>query len=1224
MAGDAIGRVTVGGQVRGSAFAISPTHLLTAFHCVRGEDKDQLTGEPIGFAPVGVEPLRVERALSLDPARDFALLELAQALPEGWDPIPVIAMREQLREATFQSKGFPGDLHPKQDILSMHGSIVDPTASLDGVPALQMFSNEIAAGRDPRGFSGAPVRVKTSWWADDGEMRSGWAAVALVWWAQPEPQGRRVGYGGVVFASPLAEIAAADSTVASLLIASAPPAGTRKGGGFPWPRGYPRRFKDELAAAEEFVGREALLERIGAFPDDHDRGYVHVEASAGLGKSALAARFASLESAPAFFADAGSGMVRADQCALHLGAETALRHDLDLDRFDDWGADADILPAVLEVAGETDSGPVWLVVDGLDEAEAAPAGANPLMLPSRLPPGVFVLLTSREPASRFFAGEETPMSALSLTADGEEERYDLTRFIAERIERDPRAVAALADSHTHEEFATQLAAAAEGNFMYATYVLEDLAEGKLDPDSPPERLFGYYERRFWTAMEVQRERDPASWSDLYRPVLERLAVAAEPVSAEWLAGQVGRPTPEVEDMVLPPWRRFLRSDSADGSQRWRIVHHSFADFLATKLSLSDAHRSVARAGRDSLDPYAHRHLAEHLRQAGELDELAALVADPTWEEEQLSVDPAGELLVHDIEQLRLAADAVDEAAQEASSPPSQLATAVWSTLAVASVRTSMQSVPPTLLAVLVEEELWPRDRALRTARQAPDPGPRARGIALLARDNPRLQEEALAAAEEVGELIRRAEVMIEVARGLPEGRREEVLLGLLEVAQTAEGFSYERPQTAKHLVPDLLAAALPAVFEIARTTSADYDRCDLFLALAKRDPQAVAEDPEARAALERNGLPEQLLDVLAVPPSSPEAPLAAASLLDELDAAEIPVWAGSQRSVAWLTTALASHLDAAGLRRMLAICRDVGGIAGDTSSDLVAGFLRVDEPEMALDALSPVGDVAGARAIARDAAGRTGLPASFLTRALALVAKHPIAYERTEAIATLVPLLSAQQRVAAIEAVLPREEFRDGELRAWALRDYSPFLDPEQALELLSLLPSRYSSSDFAYGLAAVAPALPESALEKAFSEADLVHYKADDRARAAIVERLSGESLLAAARTIAKRRELGDPAAIAVARNLDSAGREEMLLLLVAWPLGVAPAAVLALAPYLSDEQAEQAIGLLDEDGARRFSVLRSVGLPWRGAEDSPAAFAARLRSLECSPSWSPTPSAS
>ena len=1201
---EAIGRVTVGGRVRGSGFAISPEHLLTAFHCVRGGDGNP-DGDTLGFSPVGIEPLPVRRVVSWDRDRDFALLELAKPLPQGWDPIPVVAIGEQVREATFQSKGFPQDRPQRRDLLAMHGSIVDPAATLGGVPALQMFSNEIAAGRDPRGFSGAPVRVKTSWRAD-GDLHSGWAAVGLVRWAQPEPGSRRVGYGGVVYASPLAEIAAADPTVADQLVSAAPP------GGFPWPRDYPRRFEEELAAAAGFVGREAILESIQSFPEDHDCGYVHVEASAGLGKSALAARFASLVSAPVFFADAGSNNVRADQCALHLGAEVVLRHDLDADRFDDWTADTDVLATVLPAAGAAARGPVWLVVDGLDEAEAAPAGANPLMLPPRLPAGVFILLTSREPATAFHAGKGTPLRALSLTAEGEEERDDLNRFIVERAEADPRAAAALgAGSLTAEEFAARLAAAAEGNFMYATYVLEDLADGTLDPENPPERLLGYYERNFWSAMEVHRERDPVLWSGLYLPVLERLAVAAEPVDAGWLAGQVGGSATEIENMVLRPWRRFLRATSTNGATAWRIVHHSFTDFLGTKFGLAEAHHNVARAGRPSLDPYAHRHLAEHLRQAGELDELAALLADPDWEREQLAVDPAGELLVHDIEQLRLAADAVDEAALASGSPPARLGMGAWATLAAASVRSGMQKLPPALLAALVAEGLWPRERALRTARQAPDPGPRARSLAALAGDDPLLQEEALAAATEVEDLIRRIEATIEVAETMPPQRREQILLELLGQARAARGSFYEAPQAAMHLVAGLPSEALPTVFGIAHDAQSTYDRCDLFLVLAERDPEAVAADPAARAAMQSERLPESLLDVLAFPAESPQAVEAATALIDELDATGLRTWGGSQRHTAWLVWNLAPRLDAAGLRRALSACKETGGFASDATARLVEGFLRVDEPELALEALSLGDTLHGARVLAEKG---KGLPANLVARAVEIVAEHPIAYTRTEAIATLVPLLPPGQRRATIEAALPQGEFDDLELRAQALCDYSRYLDPDQALTVLRMLGQGYSSSDKAYGLAALAPALPEEALEVAFNGAETLAHKADDEARAAMVRRLTGPSLVAAARSILQSSEVGDPAAIAVARTLDRAGFEEILTELSAWIMPIAPNALFAIAPHLADEQVEMALSLLDEEGARQFLLLRSVGRPW-GPEDSAPAFAARLREFKRSP---------
>ena len=80
--------------------------------------------------------------------------------------------------------------------------------------------------------------------------------------------------------------------------------------------------------------------------------------------------------------------------------------------------------------------------------------------------------------------------------------------------------------------------------MYLSYVLADLAgrkpgAGRLTLDELPEGLEGYYER-FWDDMQRPKTADWPLWNGLYRPVIERLAVAAESVTAEWLGAQIGR------------------------------------------------------------------------------------------------------------------------------------------------------------------------------------------------------------------------------------------------------------------------------------------------------------------------------------------------------------------------------------------------------------------------------------------------------------------------------------------------------------------------------------------------------------------------------------------------------------------------------------------------------------------------------------------------------------
>src|SRR5262249_13118772 len=139
-----------------------------------------------------------------------------------------------------------------------------------------------------------------------------------------------------------------------------------------------------------------LFQCLADFSRRRPCGYFRVVADAGLGKTALAAEAAKRLNAPAFFANASRGLTRADQCLNHLTAELIAcfgpAHDHLPARA---GEDSAFFGRVLAEAATRVGGPIWVVVDALDEADPLGLGRNPLLLPDRLPQGVHVLLTHR-------------------------------------------------------------------------------------------------------------------------------------------------------------------------------------------------------------------------------------------------------------------------------------------------------------------------------------------------------------------------------------------------------------------------------------------------------------------------------------------------------------------------------------------------------------------------------------------------------------------------------------------------------------------------------------------------------------------------------------------------------------------------------------------------------------------------------------------------------------
>jgi tetratricopeptide (TPR) repeat protein len=416
-----------------------------------------------------------------------------------------------------------------------------------------------------------------------------------------------------------------------------------------------------------FVGRQHVFERLEAFMRAHQYGYFRIIADAGLGKTALAATLTQRYGGIAFFFSASEGVTRPDMCLNHLSAELIVRYALDQDTFPPRANEGNsrFFQECLGQAAEraVASGQrIVLILDALDEAEAPPAGANWLYLPRHLPAGVYVVTTQRPGDYLLTTDPAIPLDELTIHWDDPWQQDDIRAHLHKQAQR-PEMQDVLRRAHppiAPQRFVEALAEASAGNFMYLEYVLQDIlerAEG-FDPlqlTQLPRGLEGYY-AQFWARMESVRDQEGwAEWQNLYRPVIALLGAAAEPVTAQWLAQLCGRAPDEVQERALRRWARFLSPRGRDGKQTWRIVHRSFADFLAQKVDLAEAHRRIAAHYRAEAarwqadDGYALRHLSAHLAAAGDAAGLFALVEDAAWYAASCAYDLSRRSYAHDLE-----------------------------------------------------------------------------------------------------------------------------------------------------------------------------------------------------------------------------------------------------------------------------------------------------------------------------------------------------------------------------------------------------------------------------------------------------------------------------------------------------------------------------------------------------------------------------------------------
>jgi hypothetical protein len=601
--------------------------------------------------------------------------------------------------------------------------------------------------------------------------------------------------------------------------------------------------------AGDFVGREWFFAAIAEFFDRHDRGYLRLTADAGLGKTALAAEAARRYGGIAYFFSAPMGLTSAALCRRALCAALIDRFRLPDDGVPPEGGEFGALLAQLlaqSSAAWAEGAPLLVVVDGLDEMAPTAFGGNVLLLPDRLPAGVYLLLTARPGDYPLATAPDTRVLGLTIQHDDADQQADVRSFLLQQAERGPfpRLRAASEPPLDAEGFAASLSTASEGNFMYLHYVLADLVErdSGLRIEGLPRGLDEYY-GRMWSRLKAHLDFDWLLWDRLQRPTLALLAVVGEPVGLDWLAAHTGQRPDELRERALRVWRRFLRADGPAGQRRWHVIHQSFADFLATReeLDLPANHRAVAGfyLGPPSRwgdhDGYAYRHLARHLRLGDDSGELFRLVDDRAWSAAQERHDPSGVALLGDLGQAWRAAEHRDAAALNQGTPPPLLAREFTAALATASLHSLAERVPPELLTALVRAGQWTIDQAIAAARLHATPPGRARALVGLIPVAPEagrdgLVREALAAAATVPRRSRAA-VLIDLLIGLAPAYRPPFISATRELAD--HGDTGERSETLARLAPLVPAEDQPPLLDGAigglRTIVGDDTLRDILL-----------------------------------------------------------------------------------------------------------------------------------------------------------------------------------------------------------------------------------------------------------------------------------------------------------------------------------------------------------------------------------------------------------
>jgi hypothetical protein len=348
-----------------------------------------------------------------------------------------------------------------------------------------------------------------------------------------------------------------------------------------------------------FVGRGFAVDRIDRVIGEkgRDSGYVVVLGEPGVGKTALLAWLVKERGYVHHFNIRAQNVRTARELLGNICAQLVVRYALKYGELPKQATENSLtLSSLLAEAANKSDGPVVVLVDAIDEA------SDQLLLPQKLPKGVFFVVTSR------------PRSELGLLTDDVADVIDLDDAqFREAVATDVRTYV----MNHHREHATQMPSRlaawnvslesfcalmverSEGNFRYLVHVLSDILSERMTPAQVgditrlPKGLQQYY-RSFWGWM---RSVDPARFETEHEPMVCLLAAAREPVSIAQLAywsstlGKTGwsraRPlNPGQVAAVIGEWRQFLNElILQSGERRYHIFHSSFRDFLADELAL---------------------------------------------------------------------------------------------------------------------------------------------------------------------------------------------------------------------------------------------------------------------------------------------------------------------------------------------------------------------------------------------------------------------------------------------------------------------------------------------------------------------------------------------------------------------------------------------------------------------------------------------------------------
>lgn len=352
------------------------------------------------------------------------------------------------------------------------------------------------------------------------------------------------------------------------------------------------RFVAEKTAG--FVGRQWLFDAVHRFTREKPKGYFILRGDPGIGKSAFLAQMVKREGYLHHFNVRAEGIRSPERFLSNLCSQIIATYGLEHTFLPPEATrDARFLNSLLEkVSARLGPGErAVFLVDALDEADSThlTPGANPLYLPMILPPGVFLVVTTRrEPLGLRIDGEQ---QTLDIEQDSAGNLADVQEFVESKLPLLGIRAYILAQGLDDAAFVAHLVGKSQGNFMYLRYVLPEIESGVYkdrDFADLPEGLQNYYQDH-WRRM---RSRDEGAWFAHQLPVLVALTVIKEPISIDLIQKFSGVEEKRRIRAVLNEWEPLLYTANVEDEEgqirkRYRLYHASFHDFVSAKDEVAD-------------------------------------------------------------------------------------------------------------------------------------------------------------------------------------------------------------------------------------------------------------------------------------------------------------------------------------------------------------------------------------------------------------------------------------------------------------------------------------------------------------------------------------------------------------------------------------------------------------------------------------------------------------